>query len=654
MSFLLIEGEILKTKTKKDLALYVWDKYEGVISDAVHQELTALYRNSGEFQDKENSIPEFDLSVDRLNFEVEYLSSERIRIYILVSAHYACYEVTSDSDGGVSWDIYDADKYKNFLVEFDGDISNEFQVLTLAGIQETALEEGELRTSFDSSHLFYDFQLLPAIKNWNFDFASRKLLNEFYNSNPIGVHSGPIEPNILAANMGLTVKRKLTLRNTDIDGAIFFNDDIFDYSQIDSGKNQREHVQKGTVILITGFDDNNRKNNTLVHECVHWCFHRPAFYLQKLLGNNVPKITCRNGIEGKENGDYFSIREWQANKLSPRILCPSEGLLELVEADYEKRREEFPEECVLDSAAYVIKECASYYNVSIQLFTNLLRDLGVKKLGGFFKCPGDFYGKGRRSYIAPYLVREGQLRWGETYDLPNFDYEFLLENNPELKEAVDLGMIVFVDNHVCLVKPNLYDERFPHSLSNYARLHMDEFCFIFKEPINETNYKSSSLNSPNRAFTVEKEQEIQSDLACNPANREKMKSIRLFLDDMREVKGKLVGDISKDLNTLFGWTGLTQEKVAAGAQISLTAFKNILKGKTKKPSISTIIRLCFGLQLPYRLSISFLNSAGYVLSNSEEDTAYDFILSHFTYGSLDNANEYLEFMGLNPLKSPQT
>lgn len=467
----------MKTKTKKDLALYVWDKYESVIADAVHQELTTLYRNCGEFHDRDNSTPEFDLSVDRLNFEVEYISSVKIRIYILVNVHYACYEVTSDSDGGVSWDIYDADKYKNFLVEFDGDISNEFQVLTLAGIQETALEEGELRTSFDSSHLFYDFQLLPAIKNWNFDFAAQKLLNEFYYSNPICEQSGPIEPNILAVNMGLTVKQKFTLRNTDIDGAIFFNDDVFDYPSTGFGEIERERVEKGTVILITGFNDSNRKSNTLVHECVHWCFHRPAFYLQKLLGNNVPKITCRNGIKGEESGDYFSVREWQANKLSPRILCPSEGLLELVEKYYENRREEFPEECVLDSAANVIKECANYYHVSIQLFTNRLRDLEVKNLGGFFNCPGDYYGCGRPSYIDPYLVRDGQLRWDETYELPNFDYEFLLESNSDLKRAVDLGIVDFVDNHLCIVKSNLYDTWFPKHLSNYARLHMDEFCF---------------------------------------------------------------------------------------------------------------------------------------------------------------------------------
>lgn len=642
----------MKTKTKKDLALYVWEKYESIIADAVHQELTTLYRNCSEFQDKANSVPEFDLSVDRLNFEVEYVSSEKIRVYILVSAHYACYEVTSDLDGGVSWDIYDADRYKNFLVEFDGDISNEFQVLTLAGIQETALEEGELRTSFDSSHLFYDFQLLPAIKNWNFDFAAQKLLNEFYYSNPICEQSGPIEPNILAVNMGLTVKQKFTLRNTDIDGAIFFNDDVFDHPSTGFGEIERERVEKGTVILITGFNDSNRKNNTLVHECVHWCFHRPAFYLQKLLGNNVPKITCRNGIKGEESGDYFSVREWQANKLSPRILCPTDGLLELVEKEYEKRREEFTEECVLDSAAYVIKDCASYYNVTIQLFTNRLRDLGIKNLGGFFRCPGDFYGKGRRSYIDPYLVREGQLRWGETYDLPNFDYEFLVDNNPELQEAIDLEIVDFVDNHLCIVKPNLYDSWFPKHLSNYARLHMDEFCFIFKEPIFGENYAcTSSLGAPNRAFKVEKEQEIRSELILSPLNIEKMKCLQTMEDDIQNVEKKLVGNIMDDLNTLFGWSELTQEAVAFGAGMTVQGFRRILKGEVKRPVITTIIGLCFGLKLPYVLSLRLLKAAGYSLSNSDEDRVYDSLLRYFTYRSLEDANEYLEFNGLTPLKT---
>lgn len=641
-------------KTKKDFALYVRKKYEELITDSVHQKLKKLYKDCSEFCGRGNLSTEFDLDVNLLDLEIEYISSQTIRVYILVSAHYACYEVTSDFDGDASWDVYDADKYMNFLIEMDGDISNEFQILTLAGIQETALEEGELRSNFDSSHLFYDFQLLPAIKNYNFELAAQKLLNEFYYSHPICSKPGPIEPNVLAVNMGLTVKQIPVIGNTDLDGAIFFNDDLFDCPRSIFGKPEKTKVEKGTVILITNIgNNNNRSNNTLVHECVHWCFHRPAFYLQKLLGHNAPNITCRKStMNGKENGDYFSIREWQANKLSPCILCPSDGLLELVEKDYEERRQEYPEECVLDSAKRVIQECASYYNVTIQLFAIRMKELGAKNLGGFFNCPGDFYGSGRSSYIDPYLVRDGQLRWDETYDLPNFDYEFLLENNPDLKEADELGIIAFVDNHVCLVKPNLYAPFYRNSLSNYARLHMDEFCFIFKKPRKGKNFKSSSsLGSPNRKYSAEQEQKIQNSLILNPSNEEKMKYVRERMRDLREVKGKLKNNVQDDVNILFGWSDLTQEAVAGGAHMSVPGLRKILNGITKRPTLSTMIRLCFGLKLPYDLSILLLKSAGYTLSNSEEDQEYDTILHDYTYDSLDNANAYLEAMGLEPLKS---
>ena len=69
---------------------------------------------------------------------------------------------------------------------------------------------------------------------------------------------------------------------------------------------------------------------TIVHECVHWRYHRKAFMLEQLiLGEEATAIRCRvDGVADEAQGAATQQMEWQANRLTPRIQMPREMFLQ--------------------------------------------------------------------------------------------------------------------------------------------------------------------------------------------------------------------------------------------------------------------------------------------------------------------------------------
>ena len=93
----------------------------------------------------------------------------------------------------------------------------------------------------------------------------------------------------------------------------------------------QEHIEAGTILInpMIFFMRNVRsRNNTIVHECVHWDRHSNFFELQKLLNDDISHISCEivGKYDSKTSGiaDALKWIEWQANALTPHILMLSE------------------------------------------------------------------------------------------------------------------------------------------------------------------------------------------------------------------------------------------------------------------------------------------------------------------------------------------
>jgi hypothetical protein len=72
--------------------------------------------------------------------------------------------------------------------------------------------------------------------------------------------------------------------------------------------------------------------------------------------------------------------------------------------------------------------------------------------------------------------------------------------------------------------------------------------------------------------------------------------------------------------------------------------------ENREYSIDQVIAICIGLHLPPWLSRGLIERAGYVLRNSKQHQAYQFVLDCLFMDSIDDVQRFLETTGCKKLK----
>lgn len=84
-------------------------------------------------------------------------------------------------------------------------------------------------------------------------------------------------------------------------------------------------------------------------------------------------------------------------------------------------------------------------------------------------------------YVKPHKFRKGSISVDQTFSVSAQDAAVERFVNPELRQLTKCGNYLFIDNHIVYNAP-LYveaDENGQLDLTDYARSHMDECCFVF-------------------------------------------------------------------------------------------------------------------------------------------------------------------------------
>ena len=141
----------------------------------------------------------------------------------------------------------------------------------------------------------------------------------------------------------LDIANKMNLKiiyeplNEDIFGKTYFIE-----SEETMDNEEKKVISSGTIVI------NNKtefmkliesQNNTIIHECVHWEYHKNFFELQYLLNQeNKPIVFKKEDIEFKSLSISNKIEwlEWQASALTPRILMPKKVTVEKFLSTIEK------------------------------------------------------------------------------------------------------------------------------------------------------------------------------------------------------------------------------------------------------------------------------------------------------------------------------
>ena len=188
---------------------------------------------------------------------------------------------------------------KWFMVSFRGNLENELKDAIITK-QEVYNGKGKYLRPLDDA-------LVPVINQGQLERVAEQFLRDHYSKallQPMW-----LEPEELASQLGLTVKRCRITEEGSIFGRIFFFDKDVDIYDPDEGKMMSTRIPAKTILVDpqAAYQNNiGALNNTIVHECVHWVLHRKAFMLEYLYNKELAEIGCevRGGIAGNKKDSY--------------------------------------------------------------------------------------------------------------------------------------------------------------------------------------------------------------------------------------------------------------------------------------------------------------------------------------------------------------
>ena len=216
-------------------------------------------------------------------------------------------------------------------------------------------------------------------KRQSLDYHATKFLEKYY---PKALEKPMALPVLEIANK-MNLKIIYEPLNEDVFGKTYFVE-----SEEIVGNKEKRIISSGTMVI------NNKtefmkliesQNNTIIHECVHWEYHKNFFELQYLLNEENKSITFK-----KENIDLKSFcisneiewLEWQASALTPRILMPKRVTIEKFLSTIEKIKNQ--DGALKNSQIYekVIIDLANFFKVTKKAVKIRLLQLGFKNIIG--------------------------------------------------------------------------------------------------------------------------------------------------------------------------------------------------------------------------------------------------------------------------------
>lgn len=216
--------------------------------------------------------------------------------------------------------IHDIDQYHNdetdcdhqwFTLKCTGDLDKQLNDMTVNAITVYSGHERRHRRLSDS--------LVPVMRKENLEQVADEFLKKYYPEarlQPMWVN--PVK---IAKRMGLTVICYTISSEGTVFGQIYFREAEATLYDEKTEQTIKQKVSPGTIIVDpnVAFQRNlGAYNNTIVHECVHWEYHKKAFALElvhltiyKNFSNTAPLRTEANRARFlcslKEIYNFFDI-----------------------------------------------------------------------------------------------------------------------------------------------------------------------------------------------------------------------------------------------------------------------------------------------------------------------------------------------------------
>lgn len=454
---------------------------------------------------------------------------------------------------------------------------------------------------FDNEEIeTFQNNLVPIIKSHELDKYATKFLKVFY---PEALKK-PIKLDVTEILQAKGLKYYYAPLEKDVLGKIYFaEDDVYIYQKLsEDDAPLLTHIYPGTILIdyekakIRG---QTSVNNTLIHEAVHWFFHRNYFELRQQLNNKNKYMVCYRSERRYFNKDINRM-ERQAKRITPRILIPKEPgeikIKEIIEDTFsEGILKRWGLSLVLEQ---IVRRFAATFGVSLQTAKIRIKELGYTQFDGV--CNYD--DQGRR--LVRFVVPPKLLLDNQSFIIEPKTFEKIVKENKIVKSAINLGELLYINQMIVANNPRYIKNG---KLTNYALKHPDECALIFNaiqndEPLenkrDEENYLTNAKKDTKSKVIVESSQ-LSKVLSLSKVN------FNHFNRHKKDIPDDLAGTIKyhykkcKENKVIFSILDLATE-----ADISDSSLREYMKGKMPKDRIRVLkLGLAMELSTPYLLDM---------------------------------------------------
>ena len=457
--------------------------------------------------------------------------------------------------------------------------------------------------------------LVPVISGKELDPLALRMISSLYPRS--SDYAVPVIVNQAARRLGLTVLDVHFDDDREILGKIFFEDASVPVTDPETGITNMLPVSAGTILVNTpagGITDERVRNNTVLHECVHWMLHRPAFLLAGAWDRKNTAVACRRAGSACVPGPWTAIgrMERQANALAPRMLMPGWATRFIADGWLRRYRCASP----IFRMEKTIDHLSRHFNVSRQLARIRMEELGYEDAKLVFSC----YDRRNHTISFENAARE-------------------LAQNRSFRDALESGIYAYIDS--CFVirdRKYVYrDESGTLHLTTYAKAHMAECCLAFAARRVSREIRDGMLryNAEDEAF-ISGSETTPADLAKR-ANR------------IAGILQGLPASFSETLVAHMKRKSMTIEQLAESSLVSDRQRYRFRSTLYPNISLPQAVALCIGLKLHPILAMDLIKKAGYSFNMSPQHNVYQMLILTMSNSSIYECNEFLAGAGLKPI-----
>lgn len=526
-----------------------------------------------------------------------------------------------------------------FLLRCSGDLSKDLDDFQILSIEVYNGRKKQDQALYDS--------LVPVMYAKDYEDIAEQFLRDVYPK--ALVNNTPPDPRDIASRLGLTVMERSITDDCSTFGQIYFRDTDTELYNKEEQKMEPVHIPAKTIVVDpdTYFLYNlGRVNNTIIHECVHWHFHRKAFELDRLCNKETSMIGCKviGGVSYMRSSSDIGKMESQANALTPRIQMPLSPFKVAATRRQHEIMNAMGKKDIIDVMEPLIERLADDFGVSKLAAKIRLLQAGYREAIGTFN-----YVDGH--YVRPYSFRYDAVKESQTFTISTEDAAIQRLMNPELKKLTENGDYIFVENHYvyCTNQYVQYGTDGKLELTDYARRHMDECCLLFDMEIltsvDKQYYTECYLNreESNVTFKITFHNGYENSL---PEKQVAMR--KKIAEEELGIRKKMTDDPAQCLKLIMEWKKINYVDLAEKAGINDRSIRRIVNGETDSMSVEKGIRICVALHLSPVISDKLMSVLGCPLqiTRNQEHMWLNEALHVKYLESVDAVVEYLADYGV--------